>query len=200
MILFYPIFHCSLSSFFLPVWYFVCSCVCLPSYWSILHSFLLILFLSPFFFQWSPVSWSLRASVYVYFSEPSSESSFHSFPPSVLLFKLYALWFSLFVFTLVLNSVHFYYNLSFYLQFYCDNYFSLFSLLIMEKMPAFILVILQLAFVNWWMKSMIWIAIFKNFTRDKLGMEALTQPYFYKTVHSPLWLGLSLFFTFLLSN
>ena len=72
----------------------------------------------------------------------------------------------------------------------------LFSLLIMEKMPAFILVILQLAFVNWWMKSMIWIALFKNFTRDKLGMEALTQPYFYKTVHSPLWLGLSLFLLF----
>ena len=125
MILFYPIFHCSLSSFFLPVWYFVCSCVCLLSYWSILHSFLLILFLSPFFFQWSPVSWSLRASVYVYFSEPSSESSFHSFPPSVLLFKLYALWFSLFS-HLYSITFHFYYNLSFYLQFYCDNYFSFF--------------------------------------------------------------------------
>ena len=75
----------------------------------------------------------------------------------------------------------------------------LFSLLIMEKMPAFILVILQLAFVNWWMKSMIWIALFKNFTRDKLGMEALTQPYFYKTVHSPLWLGLVYFFSNLFS-
>ena len=92
-------------------------------------------------------------------------------------------------------TFHFYYNLSFYLCFTVTIIF-LFSLLIMEKMPAFILVILQLAFVNWWMKSMIWIALFKNFTRDKLGMEALTQPYFYKTVHSPLWLGLSLFLLF----
>ena len=83
-------FHCSLS-FFLPVWYLMCSCVCLPSYWSIFHSFLLILLLSPFFSQWSPVLWSLRASVDVYFSEPSLEGSFFPFHHFSYFSKLFAL-------------------------------------------------------------------------------------------------------------
>ena len=93
-------------------------------------------------------------------------------------------------------TFHFYYNLSFYLQFYCDNYFSFFfvnngkdACLHSGYSP---IGICQLVNEKYDMDS----SFQKIFTRDKLGMEALTQPYFYKTVHSPLWLGLSLFLLF----
>ena len=105
------------------------------------------------------------------------------------------------LFSFCYPHVHFCFhcNFSFHLSFSLWHFFFLFSLLIMEGMLTFILVIYQLAFVNWWMIGMICRALFKIFTRDKLGMEALTQPYLFKTVHSPLWLGLSILI-FLLSN
>ena len=43
---------------------------------------------SPLFSQWSPVAWSLRASVDVYFAEPSLEGSFRSFSVSLSLSHL----------------------------------------------------------------------------------------------------------------